>query len=304
MYAAEAGKMSEPGERREDRAGCTIPGDGFPVSPFTMLLSLLELSRWHSALGAGIAVWVGGNIAGAVWGWEWLYPMSIAVLLSAAGNAYNDTNDIAADIVNRPTRPIPRGAVSVLQARSLAVGCAFLALIMALPLGAATMTGALVGILLLFLYSPYLKSIPLIGNGVVGLLVGMCIGFGGLLAGNVAAVLLPGAAVGLLFGGREVLKTLYDVVGDTATGIPTVATQWGERGAVILATICFGGAITAFSVWAGIRPSVWPVPFLATTLVGFIIVPLWHHPERSTIHRALRRSKVLGLVLLLLLSFL
>lgn len=119
-----------------------------------------------------------------------------------------------------------------------------------------------------------------------------------------SAVLLPGAAVGLLFGGREVLKTLYDVAGDKKTGVRTVATQWGEQGALMLATICFGAAITALGVWAGNRSSFWPVPLLTFILVGFIIIPLRHHPERNNIHRALRWSKGLGLALLLLLSFL
>lgn len=296
--------MSETSERRKEKGETGILEVSLPLTPYPLPLALLELSRWHSAIGAGIAVWVGGNIAGATWGWQWLYPMSIAILLSAAGNAYNDANDVSADRVNRPTRPIPRGAISVQQARLFAFGCAAVAFLLALPLGIATVGGTSVGILLLFLYSPYFKSIPLLGNGVVGLLVGMCMGFGGLLANNIPAVMLPGVAVGLLFGGREILKTLYDVDGDKVMGVVTVATRWGERMAFFLATICFGGAITALGLWAGSRPQLWMVPLLTTILVGSTMLPLWHHPERSTIHHALRWSKVLGLALLLVLSFL
>lgn len=294
----------EKEERRKEKGENGILEMSFLVSHFSFLLSLLELARWHSAIGAGIAVWVGGNLAGAEWGWEWLYPMTIAVLLSAAGNAYNDANDLSADSVNRPTRPIPRGAITVQEARRFAVGCAVLAFLLALPFGIPTVIGTAIGILLLFGYSPTLKSIPLLGNGVVGLLVGMCIGFGGLLEGNVPAVVLPGVAIGLLFGGREILKTLYDIEGDNAMGVATIATRWGKRIGLILATFSFGGALTALGLWAGPQPALWLVPILTTILVGTTLLPLWHHPERSTIHHALRWSKVLGLALLLVLSLL
>lgn len=304
MYEANPQKMNEKRERSKEEGEKHTHTLSFLVSHFSFPISLFELARWHSAIGAGIAVWVGGNLAGAEWGWHWLYPMSIAMLLSAAGNAYNDANDVVADSVNRPTRPIPRGDISVPQARRFAFGCALLAFLLALPLGVATITGTAIGILLLLGYSPTLKSIPLLGNGVVGLLVGMCIGFGGLLAHNIPAVVLPGVAIGLLFGGREILKTLYDVEGDNAMGVATVATQWGIRSALWLATLSFGVALTALGLWAGPQPSLWVVPVLTAVLVGVIMLPLRHHPQRSAIHHALRWSKVLGLALLLVLSLL
>jgi geranylgeranylglycerol-phosphate geranylgeranyltransferase len=285
--------VTERGARREGQH-----------TPFALPLAFLELARWHSAIGAGLAVWVGGRMAGALWGWDWLHPMSIAILLSAAGNAYNDTTDVEADALNRPTRPIPRGAMTIRQAQGFALGCAALAFLLALPLGAATVVGTLTGIVLLFGYSPFLKSIPIVGNGIVGLLVGMCVGFGGLVAGNIPAVVLPGVALGLLFGGRELLKTLYDVAGDRAMGVATVATRWGERATLGIATACFGTAILVWGLWAGSQPSLWIVPILTTLLVAAVLLPLWRHPTRERTHLALRGSKLLGLALLLLLSFL
>jgi len=274
------------------------------VSPFSFPLSLVDLARWHSAIGAGITVWVGGHLAGAAWQWGWLYPMAIAVLLSAAGNASNDAGDVEADTINRPTRPIPRGSISVNQARIFALVCATLAFLMAIPLGWATLLGTIVGVALLFGYTPYLKSIPLVGNGVVGLLVGMCVGFGGLLAGNIPAVILPGIAVGLLFGGREILKTLYDITGDSAMGVATIATRWGERATLILASLCFGGAIIPLGIWAGNSLTLWLAPFFTTLLVLATILPLWQQSTRPIINRALRGSKIVGFALLALLAFL
>jgi geranylgeranylglycerol-phosphate geranylgeranyltransferase len=267
------------------------------------LSALLSLARWHSALGAGLAVWVGGHIAGATWAWWWLYPMSIAVLLSAAGNAYNDAGDVEADQINRPTRPIPRGAITILQARTVAFISGVLALLLAIPLGWITVAGTVAGLLLLFLYTPYLKSVPLVGNGVVGSLVGMCIGFGGLMGGDVPAVILPGVAVGLLFGGREVLKTLYDVAGDQQSGTVTIATRWGDRVALSVATICFGIAILLLALWTGTTNFRWLIPLFALVLVASILIPLWQQPIAShAIKFALNWSKILGLILLALLT--
>ena len=229
--------------------------------------------------------------------------MLIAFLLSAAGNAYNDAGDVAVDRINRPTRPLPRGAISVRETQIFAYVCLGSAFLLALPLGLPTITGTLLGITLLLLYSPYLKQLPLVGNASVGLLTGMSIGFGGLIGGNIAAVVLPGVAFGLLFGAREVLKTLYDYEGDTLTATRTVATVWGRHVAIGIATLLLVGAVGLLWAWAGTRPWGWLVP-LVTVLVSFSsVLPLWVAP---TSHRAamwtIQWSKGMGLVVLVVLA--
>lgn len=273
------------------------------LSPFALLLAFLELARWHSALGAGVAVWVGGRIAGGTWSAIWLHPIAIAILLSAAGNSYNDAQDVTADRINRPNRPIPRGAITPEQAQRFALGCGTLALLLALPLGIPTILGTIAGITLLYLYTPHLKAIPLVGNGVVGLLVGMSVGFGGLMAGNVPSVVLPAIAIGLLFGGRELLKTLYDVAGDHTTGVSTVATQWGERATLRIAIFIFILAIVVWVIWATIHPRWWVVPLAGFIMAATTIIPLWLYPQEQRVRGwALGWSKGLGLLLLLLLA--
>nr|MBA3533192.1 UbiA family prenyltransferase [Ardenticatenales bacterium] len=210
----------------------------------------LELARAHSALGAALAVWVGGRVAGAAWSPAWAMPMLVAFLLSAAGNAFNDGHDAPIDQINRPGRPIPRGAATPLEARCLAYGAGALALLLALPLGLGSTLGTLLGLALLFGYTLRLRAIPLLGNAVVGVLTGMALGYGGLLAGNVPVILLPAATLGLFFGGREVLKTLHDVPGDQANGLRTIATVAGPRRTLLVATLCFGAALLLLALWA------------------------------------------------------
>lgn len=261
------------------------------------MLALLELARAHSAVGGALAVWLGARLAGAEWSWSWLYPMTVAFLLCAAGNAYNDVQDVALDKINRPTRPLPRGALTLTLARTFAFACTTLAFLLVLPLGFISTFGTITGIGLLFWYSHGLKRIPLVGNGTVGLLTGMTVGFGGLLAGDVAAVVLPGVALGLLFGGREVLKTIYDEAGDRAHAIPTATTRWGPRNALAIATVVLllGWLVLTWWGW----PSYSWVVILTLALILTTLLPLWRAPRsRRAAAWALRWSKGAGLVML------
>ncbi len=279
------------------------PSPPHPLTPSPphppSLTALLQLVRAHSAAGAALTVWVGARVAGAAWGWGWLAPMAVAFLLSAAGNAFNDAHDVAIDRINRPQRPVPRGALTVGQARRVAYGCAALALLLALPFGTSSTLGTLAGIALLFLYTTQLKAIPLLGNAVVGLLTGMAMGYGGLLAGDVPSVLLPAATLGLLFGGRELLKTIHDLPGDRAQALRTLAVVAGPRATLLAATLCFALALALLAGWALARPTGWPVLPLTALATLLVLVPLWARPdEPRVVAWALRWSKGIGLVAL------
>jgi geranylgeranylglycerol-phosphate geranylgeranyltransferase len=262
-------------------------------------LALLDLARAHSALGGALAVWVGARVAGASWEPWWLAPMTVAFLLCAAGNAFNDASDVATDRINRPMRPIPRGAVTPATARLLSYACAAMALVLALPFGIISTLGTLVGIALLFLYTTHLKAVPLLGNATVALLTAMAMGYGGVLAGDVPAVLLPAASLGLLFGARELLKVIHDLPGDRAASIRTIATVAGPRPALWAATACFALATGLLALWASGQPQGWAVPALAALATLPVLYPLWRNPEGTPeASRALRWSKGLGLALL------
>lgn len=260
----------------------------------------LELGRAHSAAGAALAVWVGARLAGADWAPWWLAPMLVAFLLSLAGNAWNDAHDLTQDRINRPRRPLPRGAATPIGARRLAGYCLAGALLVALPFGLWSMLGTLLGIGLLLSYTKQLRAVPLLGNGVVGLLAGMALGYGGLLAGNVPAVLLPAAALTLFFSGRELLKTIHDLPGDRAAGLRTSATEVGPRPTLALATLCWLGGLTLLAAWGITRPlAPWLLPLLALACAT-LLLPLWRHPHRPTSVAPVLVLSKLGVFFLLL----
>ncbi len=63
-------------------------------------------------------------LAGGAWGWPVLWVAAAALCLYAAGLILNDVADVELDRRERPSRPLPSGAVSVRAARL--VGCALL----------------------------------------------------------------------------------------------------------------------------------------------------------------------------------
>ena len=261
------------------------------------LMRWLRLARAHSAWGAALAVWVGGRLAGADWAMWWLQPMAVAFLLSAAGNAFNDAHDAVSDQINRPDRPIPRGELTSAQAAAFAWVCIGLALLLAWPFGAGSRLGTVAGAALALLYTTHLKGIPVVGHAVVAVLTGMALGYGGLLAGDVAVILLPAAAFGLFFAAREMLKTIHDALGDVAQGTATLTTRWGPRMALGMATLTMMGALLLLrGVNAGL--AWWGVALLCGAVVG----PLWSARAQQRVARALALSKALGLALLVALA--
>ena len=76
------------------------------------LKGLYKISRPFTTLTGGLAVLLGGYVAGTgAWG-----KVALAILatwfITAAANAWNDYRDIEIDKINQPKRPLPSGLVS------------------------------------------------------------------------------------------------------------------------------------------------------------------------------------------------
>jgi geranylgeranylglycerol-phosphate geranylgeranyltransferase len=148
----------------------------------------------------------------------------VAALIHAAGNVFNDLMDVRIDLLNRPSRPLPSGRVSVAAAAVLAVTTGAAGLALAFTMGPALggVAGALAVIGLGYSYR--LKNSILLGNATVASLACSTIAYGALAAGGLNAAV--GIACGLTFLymlAFEVLKSIQDWNGDAAAGLRTVA---------------------------------------------------------------------------------
>ncbi|MDX1739920.1 MAG: geranylgeranylglycerol-phosphate geranylgeranyltransferase [Rhodothermales bacterium] len=154
-----------------------------------------------------------------------------ATFVGASGNVLNDIKDVAIDRVNRPDRPLPRGQLGINAARVLWVVVTLGGLLTAVFVSVAHVVIATAAVALVTVYNIRLKSVPVVGNVVVSVVVATALIYGGLsLDGLTLAV--PAALFAFLTTfAREMLKDVEDLSGDASGSVSTYAVVRGPRAA-------------------------------------------------------------------------
>jgi geranylgeranylglycerol-phosphate geranylgeranyltransferase len=207
----------------------------------------LELTRPGNAVAAGVLTFTGAFVAGGAVARPVAVSAAVAatMLATGAGNAINDYFDRDIDRINRPERPIPRGAVSPRGALLFSLSLLVLAVVAAVTLPLAAIAIAVVNLLALVAYTELFKGLPGVGNVVVGYLTGSALLFGGAAVGRpfgTAVLFLLAAAASFV---REVVKDVEDVAGDREEGLRTLPIAVGERRALGVATAVMVAAVLA-----------------------------------------------------------
>lgn len=230
------------------------------------LTGIVALIRPINSLMVGFAVLVGIAVAS---------PASLISLPSLLGfltgfsiagysMIVNDYYDLEVDRVNQPMRPLPSGAVSSAAALLLA------AILLIIGISASTLTSfnnlivAATFAFIAWLYNFWGKKRGIVGNMMVAASVAIPYIYGGMAVGSPDRPLLIWLTLTSFLAtmGREVIKTIADVVGDEARGIRSVARAHGPRVASKLGAIMFISAMA--SSW---------IPFI-TGIVGFLYAAL------------------------------
>jgi geranylgeranylglycerol-phosphate geranylgeranyltransferase len=198
------------------------------------LRGLYKISRPMSTLSGGLAVIMGGYVAGTGEWFNVFLAMLATLAISSAANAWNDYRDIEIDRINQPQRPLPSGMVTPRAALGFSVVMTLLSLLLAAFINLPAFIIAVCSAVLLYIYSWRLKSTILLGNIVVAFISALSAVFGGVAAGNVVPSLWLAAIIFTAIMGREVLKTMADYEGDLRQQIRTISTAWGRRPARIL----------------------------------------------------------------------
>ncbi len=199
------------------------------------------------------------------------------VFQAAAGNVVNDIFDIEVDKINRPNRPLPRGALTVRQAKIysvfLSLAGSICAFVTSIPAGIVATAFSLVG----FLYASRAKPLGIWGNFTVsfsfafGLIYGSLITYYAALKtlGLPLLIWLYFLTAFFILQGREVIKGMEDVEGDRVRGVRTIALVYGFGTASfvaaffnIMSMVCFTTAwfLSLFG-WSPI-PNMWYTIFL------------------------------------------
>ena len=172
-----------------------------------------------------------------------------ASLVMASGNIINDIYDIEIDGINRPSRPLPSGLIKIKFAVIFYFILVLISLALSLLISQSAFTIVLISHPILFLYSKYLKKIPLIGNITVAFLTGLVFIFGGVAVGNPSAAIIPASFAFLINLIREIVKDMEDIEGDRKADLITFPIKFGFQKSKVLILV-----ITIFLVFFTLYP--------------------------------------------------
>ncbi|MEE3196495.1 MAG: UbiA family prenyltransferase, partial [Candidatus Neomarinimicrobiota bacterium] len=110
-----------------------------------------------------------------------LYTLLVVVFYTGAANAFNDYCDYEIDLINRPNRPLSRGLLNSNEALLFSIILFIVGSLVTLLLPLkATIVSVGLALPLIIIYSLRLKGIPIIGNMVVSMILGLSFIFFGL----------------------------------------------------------------------------------------------------------------------------
>jgi len=170
----------------------------------------------------------------------------LVLLMAGAGNVINDVFDHKIDAVNKPDRPIPSGRISLKNARIYAgilyIISAFISLIISYLINNFWFFVIIIcSAVILYAYSRYFKAMPLVGNIVVGVMVGLSFVIGGIILlceTKDWEIFKVSVYIGLLAAvvnvARELIKDMEDVRGDKLCGARTFPILYGKKASSII----------------------------------------------------------------------
>lgn len=267
------------------------------------ILALLKLARPQNDLIVALSVLVGATVSGDIGSWlKVLLACVSAFFISAGGNSINDFFDLEIDRVNKPHRPLPRGEISRSSALGFSIFLFLLGMILSLWVSRLSILVALSASGLLLVYSWFLKRRFLWGNLAVSSVCALAFLYGGLATSDFRLSLVPAAFALLFHLGREVLKDVEDLKGDSSAGASTVPIQLGVNFSLWVCTWIFGflAVLTLFPYILRI----FSLPYLLVAIPGvdlvlaYVIWSMWRDRSRSNLHRLsnlLKLDMLLGL---------
>jgi geranylgeranylglycerol-phosphate geranylgeranyltransferase len=238
------------------------------------ILNLILVMRPHNVAAAVLSVAVGFAMTGST-SWPWLV-LAAAASATAAGNTINDIYDVDIDRVNKPRRPLAAGVLSMNAAIGLYAFffAASVFLMFLLPGHAALWIG--VWIVLLHIYSWRLKRMYLVGNILVSAVAGSGFLLGAYAGGNIGAGAIPAVFAFFFVMGREIVKDMDDIKGDTACRAATFPIVSGRRAALTTALAIF--LALCISIPAPTFMGIYGRPYalvMLLSVVPILLISIW-----------------------------
>jgi geranylgeranylglycerol-phosphate geranylgeranyltransferase len=267
------------------------------------VIGYIRLSRPQNDAIAALSVLVGAWVAGPVesW-WKVLWACISAFLISAGGNSINDVFDVDIDRVNKPYRPLVREEISVRSAVWFSLILFSLGVALSLWIKPASVLLALAVVTVLVIYSAALKKRLLWGNLAVALLSASAFVYGGVIGADFAICLIPAGFAFLFHLGREVLKDIEDMKGDSSRGASTLPIRVGVAGSLAFSSLVFALLVALSGLPYTFR--FFSLVYLLVVFPGvdlvlvYVIWSMWRDSSPPNLHRLsnlLKADMLLGL---------
>jgi len=216
----------------------------------------LKILRPNEALLMAIQVLIMA-IVGHVFSIPFVLATLLVFLMAGAGNVINDVFDCKIDAVNKPDRPIPSGKITLKNARIYAGILYTISILISLVISYLInnfwfFVMIICSAVIIYAYSRYFKVMPLVGNIIVGGMIGFCIILGGFILlcttkdWNIFKVsLYIGLFSAVLNVARELVKDMEDVRGDQACGARTFPILYGKKSSSVITIVLLAVAVGA-----------------------------------------------------------
>ncbi len=245
--------------------------------------SIPRIMRLPNAVMGSLTV----AISAALFTRDWIiisYGLLAYIFIASSQNIVNDIFDIEVDKINRPDRPLPSGKMTLKEAWILfyvftIIGL-FFSLISSIVVGHyLPFILAILMVIVGVLYSWRLKILGFIGNVTVGISFSVGYIYGIIIASSsfeitdklITALLFFLVSSTLLIG-REIVKGIEDVKGDSLRNVKTLARTKGVKFASIIAAIFYFMALILFTAiyFVGVL-NIFFLPFLVIGDIATII---------------------------------
>jgi len=234
--------------------------------------------------------------------------ISVVGLTMAFGNIINDYEDIETDKISHPKRPYTINAIETSYIKSSLL--IILTIILVLSITLTIKTNFLLYICILptlIFYTRYLKSIPILGNIVIALLLSSVFVFTELyITNNFTILLIPSLLIFGLSLLRELLKDIQDYPGDYIAQINTFPVVVGRQNAIyyVIVYIIIFSVLLLFPYYS----SSFSINYLYSIIIlieiplFIIVLLLLNNPSNSTfkyISYLTKCMSIIGLIIIL-----
>jgi geranylgeranylglycerol-phosphate geranylgeranyltransferase len=241
---------------------------------FNKIFNILWLTRITLILPILFAGFCSAKLcSGKVFDSHLLIIILSVICLAGGGFALNDIFDTDKDLVDKPKRPIPSGNIKRCEAYFVSFFLIALALLFSLLSGNyLTITEMIIGVFLVFIYSPVSKKIGWLGNLITAFLAVFPWLLPAAYLDSSNAVLPPVIATFVLVFSREILLDIQDIRGDRLLGFKTLPILIGQKVAAWISVSLMLAVSFILFIWSYLNDFAFIAKFVA--LLGVLLPSL------------------------------